>query len=126
MHGLGTAALTQVQMARVDAFRMRGLRQILTMRHPYMGGAKTNQRVMEVANAFRCSKGGCILTCSECYEDQRLQFGDVLRALPEDPVQGVTFAPNCGALLGGRAWIGRLDATLKLGKRCSAVRSVTP
>lgn len=39
VYGLGTVALMQGQMARVDAFQMRGLRHILKMWHRYVDPA---------------------------------------------------------------------------------------
>lgn len=92
VYRLATAALTQSEMAMVGASQLRGLRQILKLRHPYVERATTNARVMEFANSGRCPRGGRILTFSEYYKAHRLTlFAHVLGPLPEDPIRRVTF-----------------------------------
>lgn len=100
---LSRVALTQGQMSKLDAFQQkRVVREIMKSRHSYEERANTNQKVLEVASAFRSSKKRADpdLLIPECFKVQRLKLlRHVLRALPDDPMRRVTLVPKCGAPL---------------------------
>ena len=49
MYGLETAALTEALQKKIDAFQRRGLRQILTLKHPYYDRENANFRIYKTA-----------------------------------------------------------------------------
>lgn len=77
---------------------MRGLCQILKMRHPYVDRAITNECVLETAaRALDLEGRARIRGFSEYYMAQRKSlFGHVLRARPDDPMRQVTFFEGTG------------------------------
>lgn len=97
VYGLCTTALTQAQIKRVDAFQMRGIRQILKKKtHTFVNRANTNAALLEEASRRRFPESEeKIKTFSEHYIKQgQALFGHVLRCSEEDPLRQVTFEPN--------------------------------
>lgn len=58
VYGLATEAPTRGQSSVVDALQLRGLRQIIELRRPYVERSTTSARVLEVANSHRFPWGG--------------------------------------------------------------------
>ena len=96
VYGLSTAALTQAQTKRIDAFQMRGLRQIMKKTHTFINRTNTNASILEAASRCRFDgEEGKIQKFSEYYLQQRQAlFGHVLRCEAGDPLRQVTFVPR--------------------------------
>ena len=115
VYGLETTYLTRAIQRKVDAFQMKGLRQILGMQTTFVNRANTNQRVFEEATKYandgrRFEQNFIqVRPFSEVIEQRRVTLaGHVLRSDPEDPMRQVSYLPGTAGLhLTGKRRVGR-------------------
>ena len=103
MYGLHTLPLKLDLLSKLDAFQMRGLRQILKLQPTYMNRDHTNEKVLETANV-RLNQGRSdrssgtekkVIRVSEMIIKRAIQeMGEVIRAPRGDPRKLVTFADD--------------------------------
>ena len=80
---------------RIDAFQLKGLRQILKLKTTFVDRRNTNERVFELANKAintGAKKKTQIKSFSEYLQEKTTSlFGHVLRAKDEDPIREICF-----------------------------------
>lgn len=91
-YGLETIQLTSGQLNRLDAFQIKGFRQILWLKHPYFDRTNTNAKVMQIAKQL-CGKEQAKV--SEIIQTKRIQLlGSILRAPADDPIKQAALKRN--------------------------------
>jgi len=115
MYGLETLQLNESIKKKLDAFQLRGLRQILKLPTTYMDRQYTNEFVYEEANIAACSQPirepgrGTITKISQYYESQRINTSvDLIKALADDPRKSITIDADTLKLIDLPRWrVGR-------------------
>lgn len=97
VYGLHIAALTIGQLARLGAFRMRGLRQFLKMRHPYVDGNYERTRPGRGSQSIG-PKGSCADTTilGRLHGTTEELARPCLMRPPGDPMRQVTLFDGTG------------------------------
>ena len=92
LYGLECIQLTQSDMAKLNAFQMKGLRRILKFPPTFIDRSITNQRVLDI---LRVSYQIRIDLFSHTWLHKKLKlFGHILRSSPDDPLRQVLFEYN--------------------------------
>ena len=111
MYGLETLQLNESIKKKLDAFQLRGLRQILKLPTTYMDRQYTNEFVYEEANIVACSQpigeqgGGKIIRISQYYESQRINtLVDLIKAPADDPRKSITIDADTLKLIDLPRW----------------------
>jgi hypothetical protein len=96
LYGLETVQLTEAQQKKIDAFQMRGLRQLMKKKHTYYDRTHTNDHVLKEASKTAYPKGDKqIRRFSEFHEKRKIKLlGHIIRAPNNDPLRQVTFKDN--------------------------------
>ena len=106
--------------SKIDAFQLKGLRQILKLETTYINRENTNERVIELANEELNRRDEnirrrnrhirkSIVKFTDYIDKQALKlFGHLVRAPNDDPMRQVTFqAGNCKPSLIGIKRVGQ-------------------
>lgn len=93
LYGLETVQLTETQEKKIDAFQMRGLRQIMKNTHTYYNREHTNKHILEEASKSAYpNKDRQINIFSQICEKRKIKLmGHNLRTANNDPLREVTF-----------------------------------
>ena len=92
LYGLECIQLTQSDMAKLNAFQMKGLRRILKFPPTFIDRSITNQSVLDI---LRVSYQIRIDLFSHTWLHKKLKlFGHILRSSPDDPLRQVLFEYN--------------------------------
>lgn len=84
----------------VEGMTLVDLWQTLKMRRQYVEHETTHALALKVADGYRCPTGGQTHIWDYGFKRQGLRLlGQMMRAMPEDPMRQVAFVPNSGALL---------------------------
>ena len=98
LYGLETVHITKAQIDRLNAFHIKGLRNLLKMKHSFIDRNNTNKLIWETANKTIKEENKDakeIETIEDTLCKRRIKFlGHILRAPNEDPVRNVTFYPS--------------------------------
>lgn len=98
LYGLETVQLIESQKREIDAFQMRGLRQIMkkTHTHTYYNREHTNKHILEEAsNVAYPRRDRQINIFSEVYVKRKIKLaGSILRTDNNDPMRELTFEDN--------------------------------
>ena len=96
LYSLETVHLTGTLRMKLDAFHLRGLRQILRMQTTYVNRQNTNQRVYQTASDIAFPSGnGCVKPFTELLDERRIKLaGHILRSPNSDPLRQVTYQPD--------------------------------
>ena len=81
----------------IDAFQLRGIRQILHKTHTYWNREHTNKHLIEEASkaAYPNRPWKKIKLSSQFYQERKIKLmGHIIRADNDDPLRAVTFHPN--------------------------------
>jgi len=97
LYGLETIHLTEGMQKKLNAFQIRGLRQILKMEHTHINRNNTNAKILATASAIAYPPNGHaphrqIMKFSEFHEKRRSNLlGHLIRCENEDPLRQITF-----------------------------------
>ena len=94
---LETVQLTDAMKKELNAFQLRGIRQILNKTHTYWNRDHTNKHLIEEATkaAYPNKPWKRIKLFSEFYLERKIKLmGHIIRAKDSDPLRAVTFLPN--------------------------------
>jgi len=101
VYGFETATMNDNAKKRIDAFQLKGLRQILKLKTTFIDRRNTNERVFELANKAinegtkHNNKKRKIKSFSKYLEEKTTGlFGHVLRAPDTDPIRDICFLQN--------------------------------
>jgi hypothetical protein len=101
VYGFETATMNDNAKKRIDAFQLKGLRQILKLKTTFIDRTNTNVRVFELANKAinegtkHNNKKRKIKSFSAYLEEETTGlFGHVLRAPDADPIRDICFLQN--------------------------------
>ena len=81
----------------LDAFQLRGIRQILNKTHTYWNRDHTNKHLLDEATkaAYPNKPWKRIKLLSQFYQERKIKLmGHIIRANDNDPLRAVTFLPN--------------------------------
>ena len=81
----------------LDAFQLRGIRQILNKTHTYWNRDHTNKHLIEEATkaAYPNKPWKKIKLFSQFYQERKIKLmGHIIRASNSDPLRSVTFQPD--------------------------------
>jgi hypothetical protein len=97
LYGLETVHLTPAMERQIDAFQMRGLRQIMKYKHTYYDRTKTNAKIIEDASreAYPKEPNRKIQRFSVFHKKRKVALlGHLIRTSNEDPLRQITFKEN--------------------------------
>lgn len=83
---------------KLDAFQLKGLRQILRLDTTFINRANSNKKVFEVASQIAYpdpNDSRCVKRFSDFHKERKAKLlGHILRADNSDPLREVTFQPD--------------------------------
>ena len=97
LYGLETIQLTTSMKKELDAFQLRGLRQILKRTHTNWNREHTNKYILDLASktAYPNKPNKKIKLFSEFQLERKLRlYGQIIRASDLDPLKAVAFKDN--------------------------------
>ena len=113
-YGLESLQINECLKARIDAFHLKGLRQILKLEPTFRNREMTNEHVMAEVNKLFAEEGQdrqmpTVISMGEYISDQSIKLlGHLIRESDEEPTRQVTLKPvSCKPQLPRKKRVGR-------------------
>ena len=98
LYGLETVHLTEANKNKINAFQIRGLRQILKKKHTFYNRNHTNAHILQEATKLAYPKEEDLRKVKkfgDVYEDRRVKLlGHIIRTENHDPLRQVSLKPG--------------------------------